>query len=299
LNTLTKSLIILLTISSIFLCGIVVTYVSNAQNYKEEFNKQQDIAKRAQMNAAQTKGDWEKAKEDYEKKEGELNAQIAQLTTKMEVLKSDYRQAKTEKIALEQKVQSWVSINQQLTETNKDLTTQVASYVEKFELAEADQMKLAKKLEETIMELLAKQSIIGSLEADKKAFEQDIAQLRRRLDSYLQQRGTESARYTPITPRPEIVRVRDPLGAGTPPAEKPIGLKSTITKIDAGNALAEISLGAAHGVRKGMRFFVTRQEKFICVIEIFDVEPEKSIGQIKQVQPGFQPQRGDSVVTNL
>ena len=149
------------------------------------------------------------------------------------------------------------------------------------------------------MELLAKQSIIGDLEADKKAFEQDISQLRRKLDSYLQRRGTEPARYVPITSRSETAMVRSPLGAGTPPSEQPIGLKSTITNIDAKNALAEISLGSAHGVRGGMRFFVTRQAKFICVIEIIDVEPEKSIGQIKQIQPGFQPQRGDSVVTTL
>jgi hypothetical protein len=289
----------MLTVSSIFLCGIVVTYVSNAQNYKEALTKQQTIAQRAQTNEANTKKEWETAKENHEKKVDELNTQIAQLTTEMEVLKSDFRKANTDKNILDQKVQSWVSMVQQLTETNNDLTTQVASYVDKFELAEADQMKLAKKLEETITELLAKQSIIESLEADKKAFEQDIAQLRSKLDSYLQQRGTQPARYTPVTPRPEIVRVREPLGAVTPTAEKPIGLKSTITNIDARNSLAEISLGSAHGVRGGMRFFVTRQEKFICVIEIIDVEPEKSIGQIKQIQPGFGPQRGDSVVTNL
>jgi hypothetical protein len=299
LNTLTKTLVILLTVSSIFLCGIVVTYVSNAQNYKEEYNKQQDIAKRAQRNEENANKELAIAVENYEKKENELNAKIAQLTTKMEALGSDFRQANTDKNILDQKVQGWVSMVQQLTETNKDQSDQIASYVEKYELAEAGQMKLGKKLEETITELLAKQSIIESLEADKKAFEQDIAQLRSKLDSYLQQRGTEPARYTPITPRPDIVSVRDPLGAVTPTAEKPIGLKSTITNIDAGNSLAEISLGAAHGVRGGMRFFVTRQEKFICVIEIIDVEPEKSIGQIKQLQPGFQPQRGDSVVTNL
>ena len=299
MNTLTQSLIIMLTVSSNFLCGIVVTYVSNAQNYKNAFEKQQDIASRAQQSEASTKKEWDIAKDAQEKKVDELNAQIAQLKSENEILESDFRKANTDKNILDQKVQSWVSMVQQLTETNNDLTTQVASYVDKFELAEADQMKLAKKLEETITELLSKQSIIESLESDKKAFEQDIAQLRRKLDSYLQHRGTEPARYTPVPPRSDTVMVRDSLGPIRQPTEKPIGLKSAITNIDAANSLAEISLGAAHGVREGMRFFVTRQQKFICVIQIIDVEPEKSIGQIKQVQPGFQPQRGDSVVTNL
>lgn len=38
MNTLTKILIVLLTLSSIFLCGIVVTYVANADNYRQKYN---------------------------------------------------------------------------------------------------------------------------------------------------------------------------------------------------------------------------------------------------------------------
>ena len=37
MSPLTKILIVLLTLSSIFLCGIVVTYVGNADNYKEQY----------------------------------------------------------------------------------------------------------------------------------------------------------------------------------------------------------------------------------------------------------------------
>ena len=36
MSKLTKILIVLLTISSIFLCGIVVTYVANADDYRQE-----------------------------------------------------------------------------------------------------------------------------------------------------------------------------------------------------------------------------------------------------------------------
>lgn len=36
MSTLTKILIVLLTLSSIFLCGIVVTYVANAEDYKQK-----------------------------------------------------------------------------------------------------------------------------------------------------------------------------------------------------------------------------------------------------------------------
>ena len=38
MSTLTKILIVLLTLSSIFLCGIVVTYVANADNYRQKYD---------------------------------------------------------------------------------------------------------------------------------------------------------------------------------------------------------------------------------------------------------------------
>ena len=37
MSKLTKILIVLLTLSSIFLCGIVVTYVANAENYRQKY----------------------------------------------------------------------------------------------------------------------------------------------------------------------------------------------------------------------------------------------------------------------
>ena len=40
MSTLTKILIVLVTISSIFLCGMVVIYVATAANYRDQYNKQ-------------------------------------------------------------------------------------------------------------------------------------------------------------------------------------------------------------------------------------------------------------------
>jgi hypothetical protein len=79
LSNLTKILIVLLTISAIFLCGIVVTYVATADNYKEKY---------AQLNSERSSLEQEKEslntqlKEKIQQKddlEKSLNAQIATL----------------------------------------------------------------------------------------------------------------------------------------------------------------------------------------------------------------------------
>jgi hypothetical protein len=63
------------------------------------------------------------------------------------------------------------------------------------------------------------------------------------------------------------------------------------------NKVAAISIGSAAGVREDMKFHVTRGDRFICDILIFDVDPEKAIGILDLVQT--DPQAGDLAATNL
>ena len=77
MSTLTKILIVLLTVTSILLCGIVVSYVANADNFKQKYNdlkaerdaavKNSEFAKR-QLNENNAKADRQKT---------DLNNQIA------------------------------------------------------------------------------------------------------------------------------------------------------------------------------------------------------------------------------
>jgi len=76
-------------------------------------------------------------------------------------------------------------------------------------------------------------------------------------------------------------------------AKKSDGLKGLIVAMDLKNSLAQISLGATHGVTEGMRFHVTRGDQFICDILIFDVEPDKAVGALDLVQS--EPRVGDQV----
>jgi hypothetical protein len=96
-----------------------------------------------------------------------------------------------------------------------------------------------------------------------------------------------------VSAAPESVRL-------TPPT-KDIDLNGSITEVDLKTLLAEVSIGAANGVKEGMRFHLTRGDKFICDIVILDVWPEKAVGwlELVQDQPQDQPQVNDRVSTNL
>jgi hypothetical protein len=79
-----------------------------------------------------------------------------------------------------------------------------------------------------------------------------------------------------------------------------ISLEGLIITVDLENSLAEISIGAANGVKQNMKFHVTRGDEFICDILILDVEPEKAVGTLELMNvTQKQPKAGDNVSTNL
>jgi hypothetical protein len=294
-NGLTKILIVLLTVSSLILCGLVANYVSNAQNYRQEFDNQKGTADRASSMEKKAKEDLRIATEDFQAEQDNLNAQIEQMTLDLQKMDTELQTAKLEKTALDQKVQTWVAMTRQFTETNKDLKDQLGSYIAKYEESESLQIRQAKELDETQAELIAKLSVIDTLEDDKKALEEEVGDLRSKLDGLLMQQGRVTTQYRPIA----SVTPPEPTAPAVPAMDRAIDLKGTITSLKLENSLAQISIGGARGVRVGMQFFVTRGPAFICKIQIIDVQPEMAIGQILPGAAGNLPRVGDSIATNL
>ena len=79
MSTLTKVLIVLLTVASIFLCGIVVTYVASAENYKEMYDQRASSERRAKQQKDQITEEWNAAKAKMDEERTKLNGNIAAL----------------------------------------------------------------------------------------------------------------------------------------------------------------------------------------------------------------------------
>jgi len=290
LSTLTKILIVLLTLSSIFLCGIVVTYVANADDYRQQnktLRTRLDLAVQKRRSAEDQLAE---KKDKYPQFEANKNKEIASLKTKIRKLENDLTNTKREKANLLVKVNSWVSITQDLTKTNLDQRQLFEKTFEELNKVKAEQIKEHKELDDVTTELNEKMAIIATLEADKKRLEEEKSQLQTKLDKFLRGLGREAVVPQPVTPTKAIARPAQPV-------TKEIGLKGLVTAVDLKNSVAEISIGTARGVRKGMKFYVTRGEEFICELRIHFVDAEKAVGDLQLVQK--QPRVGDSVSTNL
>jgi len=290
LSTLTKILIVLLTLSSIFLCGIVVTYVANADNFKEQ---NEVLRTKLYATSENEKSSKKQLKENIAKSqrlESKLKNEIASLNIKFSKVENDLKDAEREKATLLAKVESWVSITENLTKTTDDQGQLLKNTLNELSEVKTEQIKQEKELKETTATLIEKMAIIATLEEEKKRLLEEKTGLRRQLDQHLQQFGKLAA--PPALATPEKGKARP----AAPPARE-IALKGLVAAVDLKNSLASISLGKADNVKEGMKFYVTRGDEFICEILIIDIDAEQAVGVLERVQQ--QPRVGDNVSTNL
>ena len=290
MSTLTKILIVLLTLSSIFLCGIVVTYVANADNYRQKYN---DIRTDKDSLSKKVKSLTKQVNEKIEQKkllEDKLSSEIASLKVEIGKLQADLDNAEREKAVLLQKVNNWTSIVQDFRETNDDQGRLLEETLDQLKKVQAEQIKDRKELNETTSALVEKMAIVETLEARAKRLIEEKTELQNRLDRFLQPLGKVAAVPVPITPEKAVARPAKP-------AVEDIALQGLVTAVDLKNSMASISIGTADGVKEGMKFHVIRGDEFICDILIIDIDAEEAVGILELVQK--QPKVGDNVSTNL
>jgi hypothetical protein len=245
--------------------------VENEKNAKKQLNQTiEEAGKREQL-----------LKEDI----NALKIQVGQLQT----LLTEAQRKASEAVTQEN---IWRDINTKFLATNDDLRKLLEDKLAELKSVDARRIQGDKELKETTATLIEKMAIINSLQKQTKLLLEEKTDLQNELGKYLQLSGQAVAPPVAVTPVKETARVAVPA--------VDLGLNGLITTVDLDNSLAQISIGAANGVKQNMKFHVTRADKFICDIVILDVEPEKAIGTLELMDvTKEQPKAGDNVSTNL
>ena len=293
MSTLTKVLIVLLTIASIFLCGIVATYVASADNYKEKYDNLYRGYQAAQDKKDDAEKQYNELKAQTDQDKLKLGSDISALQREVGTFKASLTELEIERDTALRKEGNWASITKALTATNDNQRLLLENSLNEQKKLNAELIKERKQLDDATAALVEKSAIIAQLESKLKGLIEDSMTLQNTLDKYLRQYGKAFVQPTPVTMVREAVRVAPPV--------RDIDLKGLLTAVNLKDNLAEISIGAADGVTEGMRFHTTRESKFVCDVVILEVEPEKAVGwlELLQEQPQDQPRAGDTVSTNL
>jgi len=242
LGPLTKILIVLLTLSSIFLCGIVVTYVANADNYRQKYDDlradKDSLSRKVKSLTKQVneKIDQQKQLED------KLSSEIGTLKAEIGKLQGGLDNAEREKAVLLQKVNNWASIVQDFQKTNDDQ--------------------------------------IETLEVETRRLLEEKTELQGRLDRFLQPIGKLPAVPVPVTPKKEIARpaipaVRDITLQGLITA---VDLKNSMASISIGTADG-VKEGMKFHVTRGDEFLCdiliidTDAEEAVGILDLVQKKP--------------------------
>ncbi len=290
MSTLTKVLIVLLTISSIFLCGIVVAYVANADNFNKKFTSEKRRADTAVANEGRWKDQLQEKSDEADKLKTDLEKKIADLGIKINDLNTQLQTAQRERDAAIQGQNNATAAYQSAQQTNELQRGMMNNAQTALKETEGKLTKVESDLKETNRVLLEKMSIIAQQEERISQLVDEKTELQAKLDQFLRNYGQVATTAPPKTEvRPEKVQ---PVVA-----PQAIGLKGLVTKVDAKNLLAQISIGSADGVKENMKFHVTRGDSVVCDILILDVDTDKAVGILDRVRQ--QPRSGDNVSTNL
>jgi uncharacterized phage infection (PIP) family protein YhgE len=293
-------LIILLTVGSIFLCGIVATYVANAQDWKDKYDKRNNEVQTARADAIKANEDFNKLKDDTDRLKTQLNATVADLQSKLSDLEAKLNQSERERSELLTKINGWTSVVQDFQQTNDKQLSLLSNTQDELQNVQAELTKEKSQNKEITTAILEKMAIISHLEEQSKQLTKEKLLLQARLEQVVRQYGKTVLTAPAVDTIPDKAQATAPAPPGPAPvgtAVKEIGLKGVITQVDLKNSLAEISIGAADGVREKMKFYVTRGDSFICNILILDVDAERAVGFIELVQS--PPKVGDKVSTNI
>ena len=297
MSTLTKVLIVLLTVFSIFLCGIVVTYVATAENFRQQAEERRNKVQSAERSQEAALKELDDVKQLAQREKEQLNAQLHQLDLQAKKLEADLTEARLRITQLNQEVTKQTGLANLAGALAADQTASLKTTQQEVKDLLADQTNRETELKELDESLTERMSIIAQLEEKNRRLTEENQELATRLNQYLQQYGRMAVRPpTTVATRSTPVQPAQPVPAASQQT-RTIGLNGRITAVDMKNRLAEISIGSAAGVRQDMTFHIIRGDRWAAKMLILDVSPDKAVGILDLVQ--VEPQVGDIVTTNL
>jgi len=284
LSTLTKILVVLLSLFAIFLCSMMVSYVGSATNYKalyesEKLARQAVQAENLSLNDRYNE-QVAKTKELENKKELELqslqerNNQLASNLQKTERLSQEYQS----------RAESWKGVMTGLEQSVASMLESLKLTRDQLEKARAQNIKDQKELNQITAKLDEKFVELQRLEAHRKMLIEQKIDLEKQVADLTNGKGPVSLGTVTQIPGEK---------AKPAPTMTASEVQGLVTEVN--QSLVTLSVGTADGVEKGMVFHVTRGSEFLCDVKVTDVDVNKCAGVLEMVQQ--RPKVGDTATT--
>ncbi len=288
MSTLTKVFALLVSVLSIFLCGIVVIFATNTDNWKQGFENEKLLAQAAQVQAVVTQNSMTRQSTRYNtllaKQQDVISRQrkiIADLSTQLETAKND-------RDAASKRADSAVDLSNALRLTIADMDKAKNSLMASLQ-ADREKMLAAQTQAIELTRQLNNEKVKNMrLTANYRSDEETISKLEDENSRLREKLKTATVASRPFGNLDQNVKLVPVAPAGVP-------IQGQVLQVKDGKVA--ISVGSSSGVRKSMKFAVTRGTKFLGHLNIIYVTPRQSVGVMTNKKGVVVP--GDRVTTGL
>lgn len=285
MSTLTKILVVLLSLFAVFLCGMVVSYVGSANHFKSQYESEKLAREAIQAENLSLAGQFNEQVAKTKELEHNKATELLSLQEHNNQLLIKLQNA--ERIGQEYQVraESWKGVLTGFEQSVASMLESLKLTRDQLEIARSQNITNQKDLSQITASLYEKIVELERLQADRRR----ILEQKTELENQVSQPGGSAGAATPgpVTQIPGRARPAAIMTASE--------IQGLIMEVD--QSLVTLSVGTADGVSKGMVFHVTRGDQFLCDILITDVDVNKCAGVLEMVQQ--RPKVGDTVATKL
>jgi hypothetical protein len=282
-STLTKVLVVLLTLSAIFLCGIVVTYAASATNYKLRHDDMAAENKALMADSAVLQSQLNAQLKARQDEIAALQEQLNKAAAENSSLQSEVLTLKAAKDELQQRVNGWAGTIQKNTLIVAELQKQLADSRAELDKARSELLAERAQLSQVRAALEDKTLQLKSLERENARLVEEKSALENRFGG----RASTSASLPSGSVRPAAA-----------PAPR-AAIEGRINEVRMDSMLVSLNIGSANGLKAGDVLHAIRGDQFICDVAVTNVDVDTAVGQITMLKPGSQPEAGDIVTNKL
>ena len=274
----------MLSLFSLLLAGMVVTFVGNANNYKQSYEEAKNLSVVLQAELATKDEQYNVQVNKCTELKKQLQLELQNTEADKNQMASDLRKAERLALQYQSQADSWKGVMTGFEQSVRNLQASLSQTQEQLDMARSQGVKDQKELNQITADLYEKIVQLQSLDAERRR----LLEQKKELESLMATNGSPAKEIVPITP---LNRTASP--ATTAPAGTDV--KGLVIEVQ--QNLITLSVGSADGVKEKMVFHITRGDRFLCDVVVTNVDINRCAGVLDLVQQS--PQVGDTASTQL
>ena len=274
----------MLSVFSLLLAGMVVTFVGNANNYKQGYEEVKNLNIILQAELTTKDEQYNVQVNNCTELERKLQQELQNIEADKNQMASDLRKAERLALQYQSQADSWKGVMTGFEQSVRNLQASLGQTQGQLDLARSQGIKDQKELNQITADLYEKIVQLQSLEAERRR----LLEQKKELEARTATNGMAAKEIIPVTPLNRTASPATIAPAGT-------DVKGLVVEVQ--KNLITLSVGSTDGVKENMVFHITRGDRFLCDVIITNVDINRCAGILDLIQQS--PQVGDTASTQL